>query len=106
MKRGLKVDCRRAYQPYIRDSVTTVTPMKRGLKAIDCQSEGPAVVTTKPAEAHQGTVGAGTSYNRYPDEKGTESHSTRLRLRGLARGASVTTVTPMKRGLKDKKSYG
>ena len=38
-----------------------------------------------------------TCYNRYPDEKGTESLSASL---GNAYHFSVTTVAPMKRGLK------
>ena len=62
-------------------SVTTVTPMKRGLKVL----MGMLVV-----EALKG-------YNRYPDEKGTE------RLTVIPHEADrpeVTTVTPMKRGLK------
>ena len=36
------------------------------------------------------------SYNRYPDEKGTES----FRDKGFGHLEQVTTVTPMKRGLK------
>ena len=36
------------------------------------------------------------SYNRYPDEKGTESATERSKRDGHL----VTTVTPMKRGLK------
>ena len=38
------------------------------------------------------------SYNRYPDEKGTESSTVSLSTCSLI---GVTTVTPMKRGLKD-----
>ena len=66
-------------------------------------------------------------YNRYPDEKGTEriaSRATRHRrhqvttVTPMKRGlkvdvvgstgvlSNVTTVTPMKRGLKDKPVYG
>ena len=57
MKRGLK-------EPYHvtlpeQFKVTTVTPMKRGLK----DKNPPTLLTRSP------------SYNRYPDEKGTESSS-------------------------------
>ena len=38
------------------------------------------------------------SYNRYPDEKGTESHNAESRISKLP--PHVTTVSPMKRGLK------
>ena len=38
--------------------VTTVSPMKRGLKALETD---PIALTTR------------TGYNRFPDEKGTES---------------------------------
>ena len=62
--------------------VTTVTPMKRGLK--DQIPELPCM--------------AAQSYNRYPDEKGTESDISCAR---CGRKYKVTTVTPMKRGLKD-----
>ena len=37
-------------------------------------------------------------YNRFPDEKGTESN---LKFVDTDRCSSVTTVSPMKRGLKD-----
>ena len=64
--------------------VTTVTPMKRGLK--------------------EGTVSnlktAAFSYNRYPDEKGTESLVPDAENPLLPTSSRVTTVTPMKRGLK------
>ena len=53
--------------------------MKRGLKA-----EVPAVAVS-------------TSYNRYPDEKGTESLDA---FQEVLNEYVVTTVTPMKRGLK------
>ena len=43
-------------------------------------------------------------YNRYPDEKGTESRRI-IRLNSLNPRAEVTTVTPMKRGLKDPYYY-
>ena len=39
-----------------------------------------------------------SSYNRYPDEKGTE-RATNSRV--MVPRVPVTTVTPMKRGLKD-----
>ena len=60
-------------------SVTTVTPMKRGLK------------DNRRAINLHGWVG----YNRYPDEKGTE-----LADPNCVTATLVTTVTPMKRGLK------
>ena len=42
-----------------------------------------------------------TSYNRYPDEKGTESRMIDSALFDKT-STKVTTVTPMKRGLKDR----
>ena len=42
------------------------------------------------------------SYNRYPDEKGTESWLSDAGVSTLVpNDSAVTTVTPMKRGLKD-----
>ena len=80
MKRGLKVRKRVAgLKPLI--AVTTVTPMKRGLKV----------------SGHQLIYRGRRRYNRYPDEKGTES--TERDAVGV-RSSFVTTVTPMKRGLK------
>ena len=98
MKRGLKVqdqmldqDLVRCYNRYPDEKgtergktthrgVTTVTPMKRGLKDFiffsTCLVYG---------------------YNRYPDEKGTESATMEI-INGMC--LRVTTVTPMKRGLK------
>ena len=55
MKRGLKVQaCDRNAN---RSGVTTVSPMKRGLKGLD------SVIMLECA----------VGYNRFPDEKGTES---------------------------------
>ena len=61
--------------------VTTVSPMKRGLKAGVRDRER----------------GSPTGYNRFPDEKGTER---RYFEKWQARMRRVTTVSPMKRGLK------
>ena len=76
--------------------VTTVTPMKRGLKAelnLCIDEKGTNIrwsYNRYPDE--KGTESyANWSYNRYPDEKGTETLWTTM---------GVTTVTPMKRGLK------
>ena len=82
MKRGLKVNLT-FRELTSRREVTTVTPMKRGLKA----PQGPAspcsvgrVTTVTPMKrglkATQNTSSAPfiSCYNRYPDEKGTESH--------------------------------
>ena len=84
MKRGLKV----SGKTYAKNHqiVTTVTPMKRGLKDI----------------AGRRNVHGWDSYNRFPDEKGTESHLQNI---FLPRNISVTTVTPMKRGLKEHLTY-
>ncbi len=54
--------------------------MKRGLKALQRLVDD---------------LDAG-SYNRFPDEKGTESEAER----SIAWGGRVATVSPMKRGLK------
>ena len=79
MKRGLKGS---EINPFvIRKVVTTVTPMKRGLKG---------TMRRESVEAY-------SCYNRYPDEKGTESQCYLNILNVIV----VTTVTPMKRGLKD-----
>ncbi len=66
-----------------RHLVTTVSPMKRGLK------EQLQVVC----------MGQISGYNRFPDEKGTERR-TKFLITGSC--SIVTTVSPMKRGLKDK----
>ena len=95
MKRGLKAlpsynrypekgDCRTLRQSVL-PVVTTVTPMKRGLKAANkpCRCAGKQVTTVTPmkrglkvellvAVRCQRPV---ISYNRYPDEKGTESEA-------------------------------
>ena len=64
MKRGLKVPI--VYNPLFSLLVTTIAPMKRGLKgAADAFAQG-----------------GGTGYNHCPDEKGTE----RLR------GASISLI--------------
>ena len=55
--------------------------MKRGLKAFKVP----------------GTDGC---YNRYPDEKGTESKVANETVQGTESDPEFTTVTPMKRGLK------
>ena len=55
MKRGLKVSA--GYLWLGGSVVTTVTPMKRGLKAVSAMC----------------TMIGLLRYNRYPDEKGTES---------------------------------
>ena len=84
MKRGLKASSYLLATIRLR-LVTTVTPMKRGLKGFFCRR----------AYSNCGTYFL--SYNRYPDEKGTESiHPNRRHQRHYL----VTTVTPMKRGLK------
>ena len=81
MKRGLKEN--KDYRLSCRASVVTiVSPMKRGLKA------------PEPCEC----AGIDGSYNRFPDEKGTESDGYYLH---ISRLLSVTIVSPMKRGLKD-----
>ena len=86
--------------------VTTVTPMKRGLKApkpirpvnrrvsYNRYPDEKGTERTSPDQYYQSPRG----YNRYPDEKGTERLWFFLR---LARFSLVTTVTPMKRGLKE-----
>ena len=53
----------------------------------------------KGTESHNGilTVWRELCYNRFPDEKGTERSSSALK---SSRLMSVTTVSPMKRGLK------
>ena len=61
--------------------VTTVSPMKRGLKAkhIDKVKGVPCVTTVSPmkrglkARTERATSGTDKRYNRFPDEKGTES---------------------------------
>ena len=80
MKRGLKG----AGKPMnIRATqVTIVSPMKRGLKDL----------TGHP------NVRFAFSYNRFPDEKGTESFGS---VKSLLTELGVTIVSPMKRGLKD-----
>ena len=83
MKRGLKV--RHHANHSCQRGVTTVTPMKRGLKA----------------NLHIATRFLIDGYNRYPDEKGTERSIVEQHFKDEA---DVTTVTPMKRGLKDCKS--
>ena len=88
MKRGLK-DLQRDRPTSLIWStrVTTVTPMKRGLK-VKVESSG-----VKPNRQVR-------CYNRYPDEKGTES-LTITETVATDTQAEVTTVTPMKRGLKE-----
>ena len=44
--------------------------------------------------------GISSSYNRYPDEKGTERKNVPASLIAFHQSSAVTTVTPMKRGLK------
>ena len=84
MKRGLKALANRFPDEKGTEStqtVTTVSPMKRGLKA--------SVRLRLP------------SYNRFPDEKGTESgYDNQCQLQSPVQGVPVTTVSPMKRGLK------
>ena len=63
-------------------SVTTVSPMKRGLKDNFCICLGITLLC----------------YNRFPDEKGTERRETD-KFTGFF--VCVTTVSPMKRGLKE-----
>ena len=86
--------------------VTTVTPMKRGLKAMEEGDNPPSCSRYNRYPDEKGTESCskghdngnwGLSYNRYPDEKGTERRFTNF-TRVASRG--VTTVTPMKRGLK------
>ena len=64
-----------------QEPVTTVSPMKRGLKVADDSDTNSLLL----------------SYNRFPDEKGTESIQTDAE---TAIASVVTTVSPMKRGLK------
>ena len=107
MKRGLKAhDLSR-----FNISVTTVTPMKRGLKARlrSLETGCDSLVSYNRYPDEKGTESLvqkldlavereGTRYNRYPDEKGTESLLCAVQIcRGIV---PVTTVTPMKRGLK------
>ena len=61
--------------------------MKRGLKG------QPADSSARPRQC----------YNRYPDEKGTESAQSCSTMQSVS---GVTTVTPMKRGLKDNSCAG
>ena len=88
MKRGLKVLIAGKYhynaQNGILKVVTTVSPMKRGLKAI--------ALIYRNRSSKQGR------YNRFPDEKGTERPVKTSMNRHAHR--DVTTVSPMKRGLK------
>ena len=98
-----------------RRSVTTVTPMKRGLKELSERIEAGKCPVTTVTPMKRGlkedrrvcSLSTSESYNRYPDEKGTESHG-RWSITDTNRPAitrTVTTVTPMKRGLKDLKEY-
>ena len=80
MKRGLKAVIVSLHIHCV--SVTTVSPMKRGLK----------VQTAELIRA-----GIQPSYNRFPDEKGTERS---LCVSPSLPSCYVTTVSPMKRGLK------
>ena len=72
-------------------SVTTVTPMKRGLKASTRSNTTGS--TRRVTDLY--------CYNRYPDEKGTERNVSISGGTNTTTGCVVTTVTPMKRGLKD-----
>ena len=103
MKRGLKVDSEQRFVGW--RLVTTVTPMKRGLK-VDSEQRfvGWRLVTTvtpmkRGLKENYPTYRFLVSrcYNRYPDEKGTESLIIPSQCFDRSR---VTTVTPMKRGLK------
>ena len=79
MKRGLK-----GFFDQVRSMghlVTTIAPMKRGLKA------------ARPRRR----TGKGRRYNHCPDEKGTESKAL---YHAIAQVFLVTTIAPMKRGLK------
>ena len=95
MKRGLKVQGVDACQ--VCAVVTTVSPMKRGLKGI-----------VESSQCDEKGTDLSVRYNRFPDEKGTESRARRYltTVSPMKRGlkeleAVVTTVSPMKRGLKD-----
>ncbi len=130
MKRGLK-DSHKVTDPCIRDcEVTTVSPMKRGLKAVTASCSRHRSFSYNRFPDEKGTeswFGGGSrlplrkSYNRFPDEKGTESTIAQFqewrqmsynrfpdekgteRKRVAAPPPSimkVTTVSPMKRGLK------
>ena len=74
-----------AEEKEFQETVTTVSPMKRGLK------DGGGV--------HRITVCG--CYNRFPDEKGTESSNEQPE----PTESEVTTVSPMKRGLKDQPQH-
>ena len=102
MKRGLKVLVADINRPDDIFSVTTVSPMKRGLKVDKSRPNRRSlkpVTTVSPMKRglkeHWGTEQFRRSgrYNRFPDEKGTES-------RHREASTTVTTVSPMKRGLK------
>ena len=94
--------------------VTTVTPMKRGLKASSiiasiskrCYNRYPDEKGTESFGSANIVIALLWSYNRYPDEKGTERYRIpRDPLKPKQRLSAVTTVTPMKRGLKVKFTY-
>ena len=104
MKRGLKGMITTMVRALIF-TVTTVSPMKRGLKdtgkprtrnARKCYNRFPDEKGTERNHKRKESVFV-VGYNRFPDEKGTESRITRFGGQGLT---EVTTVSPMKRGLK------
>ena len=103
MKRGLKgfrMDL------HLRgDGVTTIAPMKRGLKAT-CRAPVAWIRTSyNHCPDEKGTESgslrpfftAPHGYNHCPDEKGTESLFHRI---VVTHSSAVTTIAPMKRGLK------
>ena len=104
MKRGLKVKVTSASMGWL-SGVTTVTPMKRGLKVRCRRRRRESYPSYNRYPDEKGTESEDKilqyapedGYNRYPDEKGTES----LRRAHAVRVYLVTTVTPMKRGLKE-----
>ena len=105
MKRGLKDGmCRR--EPSRRRTVTTSTPMKRGLKGTKPGTRTLFIGRNNLYPDEKGTEsmyeripppGRHFRNNLYPDEKGTESNYANIR---PTHQLCVTTSTPMKRGLK------
>ena len=80
MKRGLKAEISLPRSPP-PNSVTTATPMKRGLKAWTVPFRLVHILVTTATPMKRGLKGlhryvrihySDLSYNRYPDEKGTE----------------------------------
>ena len=103
MKRGLKDPT--CLLDEILSDVTTLAPMKRGLKVSLDYSHPTCHASYNPCPDEKGTERTPPTprrhelqcYNPCPDEKGTESHAQAH----ATRHQPVTTLAPMKRGLKD-----